>query len=1152
MTRVTIGDSIAFELPEEVEVRQRSGGRRARGAGGGDDRLDAALEAAGLDIAAEVELVPTPRRRDRRGRRTEAPEAAAPPQLTVAVAPDQGAVVLVESSGGVFNWVLPETEAAADGRRRRGGAADRQLVFPLAEIAESRGPGRRDRRGRRSLVGWLGNRLIDPIRVRVLRFVVGKAIDFTLDKVEGEGRSFGLVDMSGPADGWDPGAAPPAPAAPCRVLLMVHGTFSTTRGSFSGLEATAEGQSFLGAARQSYDLVLGFDHRTLGHTPEQNARDIADALAGLPAGTRIDAVAFSRGGLVLRELVERVAPAGLAFERAVFVGCTNGGTHLAEPDNWDALIDLYTNIVMAGARALTLVSGGTAGHLISASISTIGRFVKLLPEMAIREGKVPGLEAMRPGGPVVEQLNQAAAADSNARYFVIASNFQPRIELSKGLTGELTEFLVNRIVDRFFQANANDLVVDTESMSNFGTRAPRLDAGEQVLLSATDVIYHIIYFSSARLGGLLGRWLLPMAGAARPIAPEDRPHRRRTRGAGPEVKMAPPPEFGVELEAAADAAPLDFGVDFGAAGTEPEAEPESFSFDAAAADEPPEPPARTRGRRSRSPVVRAGDGGDDVAEGPPSRRRGRKATPDPVTCHFAAEMDPTPVLDLPTPLFVTVSPERIQIVAGPAAAATEAPVEVERGRPIEIEVIPGRNCRVVGADDESPSPAADGGERPTGPALRRIDIPDQAISLRFFLEGFEPGLAEVIVEARQGAKSLASFLLKPVFTEASDARLSVTQTARATYAPEEEPAVMRILETHQADNSLRLRFDLDCDDPRVFVQEDVVLRPNFNLSAFVADFLAKLENAYDVDDYEGTLARIREFSIVSTNALIPPRVRAALWQYRDKIRAIQVISENPLIPWELLYVVDPKRGNKTLNGFLAEWGLVRWMYNATWPSRALRLRPDRVFHVIPDYLKPDDHLEGAQEERDMLTAKWAQAQPVEATSSGVRAFLTDRGGDCDLLHFACHGEAEQAAVLSSDLVMRGIEGRNGIVDDLLGQEAVQVNAAFGPDSPSGMVFINACQTGRPGEGIAGVMGFADSFIRPMSEQGVSAFIGALWSIDDGLALTFADTFYDRLLAGDTLVEAVRTARQACQDKSDFTWLAYSVYGHPFARVEKGQ
>lgn len=33
--------------------------------------------------------------------------------------------------------------------------------------------------------------------------------------------------------------------------------------------------------------------------------------------------------------------------------------------------------------------------------------------------------------------------------------------------------------------------------------------------------------------------------------------------------------------------------------------------------------------------------------------------------------------------------------------------------------------------------------------------------------------------------------------------------------------------------------------------------------------------------------------------------------------------------------------------------------------------------------------------------------------------------------------------------------------------------------------------------------------------------------------------------GDRVVKA---ARKACQDESDFTWLAYTVYGNPFART----
>ena len=98
------------------------------------------------------------------------------------------------------------------------------------------------------------------------------------------------------------------------------------------------------------------------------------------------------------------------------------------------------------------------------------------------------------------------------------------------------------------------------------------------------------------------------------------------------------------------------------------------------------------------------------------------------------------------------------------------------------------------------------------------------------------------------------------------------------------------------------------------------------------------------------------------------------------------------------------------------------------------------------------------------------------------------------------------------------------------------------------MFINACQTGRTGAGLGGVGGFADAFLRPGSKCGAGAFIGALWSVDDKLAFGFAETFYVALKAGKTLVEAAQAARDLAKTKQEFTWLAYTVYGNPFARV----
>src|SRR4029453_8429204 len=111
---------------------------------------------------------------------------------------------------------------------------------------------------------------------------------------------------------------------PARLLLFVHGTFSSTIGSFGGLGATPWGRAFLEAAQANYDAVIGFDHSTLSEDPLANAEDLMQRL-GLGTSlqkARIDAISYSRGGLVLRSLLEYLLPgskAQIEIGRTIFV-----------------------------------------------------------------------------------------------------------------------------------------------------------------------------------------------------------------------------------------------------------------------------------------------------------------------------------------------------------------------------------------------------------------------------------------------------------------------------------------------------------------------------------------------------------------------------------------------------------------------------------------------------------------------------------------------------------------------------------------------------------------------------------------------------------------------------------------------------------------
>jgi hypothetical protein len=1163
MATFEVGPGIIVRVPNDVSVRSVAGRatsrRRAARVAPENDALKQALSSADFTLASQIDLVPRkagirPLRRSR----------GLTPAIEVKVGASESAVILVEGAGGVYGWSYPE---AAPTRRPgvRARAGERVLVFNLvtgAAAAPRRGARRPPRRG--LALDWIADTLIEPVRAYVLKFVTRSVIDIGVEYVEGD-KPTGLVSLAGddPVQ-WRPvGSAVPAlpKDRPANILLMVHGTFSSTAGSFGALTVQATGRAFLTKARERYDAVLGFDHKTLAETPEVNAAGLMEALEtlGLPKHSTIDAIAFSRGGLVYRILAEDLLAKrrpDIKLGKAVFVGATNNGTHLAESKNWVAMVDLYTNLIMAGARALIVLAGGAAfSPLVSVGIRTLGRFVQMLSEVAITDNRVPGLAAMKPASASIKTLNQAQGGlDRLANYYAITSNFVATLEPKNGITRELGQLLLDRVTNRLFRVD-NDLVVDTPSMTECGTRDERFRLGDTFAFGDTKDVYHTIYFANAQVAMLLSRWLgleqieeeWTRRGGPKAESRRARDDLEFVEVAGyvneqERALMAEEVED-VEVESVEDVEENEQGEegeyeegeedeedekDEGEEGEEGEAveegeEEEQGEADEEGGDDSPRP----RSAAVRSPEKR-----------PSHADRGKTAAPTKaltapdVLCHFAAEMDPSPPVKKRVPLYVTVSREIIAAEKSATSKTTAEPVKVDLLRKIVVEVIARKNARVVGE------------------AQVEIDVPKgRPETLRFELEGVDPGVADILVEARQGPRVLVSFVLAPVFVS-TEKKLKQSQSVLAEPQGLIDPAVLRIYEIYESSSRLTLRFDLTCFDPNISVSESRQLPSGFSRDLYVSDTLRDIEEAWTVSvrAYEQFLYRLKAKGMEMANWFLPDPVRQALWQHRDQIRAIQVISEEPLIPWELLYVTDPQAGPEG-KGFLSEWGLVRWLHNTRWPTRRLALSPNRVRYVIPNYVDPDLRLKGATEERAMIKRQFTDAKEVRAESVAVANFLQKEAKDCDLLHFACHGEATQRAVLNADLLMAGTRTKEGITDDPLSAQLVKSYARFATDSPNPIVFVNACQTGRAGAGLGGVGGFADAFLRPSSKCGAGAFVGALWSVDDKLAFSFAETFYGELKMGRTLVEAAQSARDLAKTRQEFTWLAYTVYGNPFARVD---
>ncbi len=508
----------------------RRGGRPVRGrAGKTTDKLivDALLAAdEGMSLVDEIVLRPTKEATGASGRRGHHASPIAPRQnvgIQLDLEENAEGIVLLEQDG-MFTWHFPGSWDASPARRgaRRTGA--RRVSFEIEIYAESTAQRRRSRRG------FIKNLIYTTVRAYVLKFVAKKAADGIVRLAEKK-LNTGLVDMptSNPAS-WIPLVERGGPLdlrssgeEPANLLLMVHGTFSSTLTCFGALGASSWGKDFLDASNARYDAVLGFDHATLSVSPDKNADVLYQQLRQLADGRpfNLDIVTHSRGGLVFRSLVEQILP-GLMWQpqigRAVFVGVPNAGTTLAEPENWHAFVDLYTNLAMAMCKALSVWPQATfVTKIAEEAIGIIGDLVKYMATEAVTRRRIPGLSSMQPEGSFIKTLNRVQSgqpAPSNRSYYAITSSFD--VELLQGLGEDdepilkqlprhLLMVAIDNIASRLL-GRACDLVVNTDSMCQIDRHAAGF-LNDVYDFGVNPHVYHTVYFTRPEVTSSLSKWL---------------------------------------------------------------------------------------------------------------------------------------------------------------------------------------------------------------------------------------------------------------------------------------------------------------------------------------------------------------------------------------------------------------------------------------------------------------------------------------------------------------------------------------------------------------------------------------------------------------------------------------------------------------------
>ncbi len=372
-----------------------------------------------------------------------------------------------------------------------------QLGWPSLEAQATRGATR----------GWMGQALLtgfqvltglakdpaDQLAAAALTRRVDGAVDAGVYRLAAES----LNPLKGSGSKID---AVPAASDGGPLLVLIHGTFSDTPGTFGKLWTLHNPVVRQLFARYA-GRVYGLDHPTLGVSPIANALLLVRAL---PAGARLHLLTHSRGGLVaeilaracgggaltsaalalfaepryaqhksdLRALVKEAQAKGLRVERAVRVACPARGTLLASKR-----LDAYLSIL--------------TWCLELASIPVLPQLVDFLHEVARRRadpGELPGLEAMMPGSPVVEWLNSACDP--------IAGDL--RVVAGDAAGDSIGSWVKTLLSDAFYWTD-NDFVVQTRSMYGGSARAPSAaGSGASFLLDRGGKVSHFNYFSNDR------------------------------------------------------------------------------------------------------------------------------------------------------------------------------------------------------------------------------------------------------------------------------------------------------------------------------------------------------------------------------------------------------------------------------------------------------------------------------------------------------------------------------------------------------------------------------------------------------------------------------------------------------------------------------
>ncbi|MEU4474041.1 CHAT domain-containing protein [Micromonospora sp. NPDC023888] len=475
---------------------------------------------------------------------------------------------------------------------------------------------------------------------------------------------------------------------------------------------------------------------------------------------------------------------------------------------------------------------------------------------------------------------------------------------------------------------------------------------------------------------------------------------------------------------------------------------------------------------------------------------------------------------------VTPAPERLLVARAPTQvpAGQDLSVEVRlvsEGRSLPPDAVTAPMRHFLVADAGTPVTVtvhAPAGLHAEGPLQQTVLVlpDDDPDPIRFGFGARTPGLHRIDVTAWAGGTFLGEVSVEVSVADGGPFRDGQPKTAPMG-APRARPGEVTMEVRFDGSRyTFQLRSDAALFAP---VVESVTNTPN----AAVENAIRELQQlAGGGSRYSATMARevIRSAGIQLWSELVPADVRDQFWEVGGDMSAFTIATDHDVVPWELLYPLSAQRDA----GFLVEQvPVVRRTYG--------QRRNATVGLRNPRFVVPTKAPTGAHEEIATIRAILGAADSEPITRADELLALINSGA-LGATHFACHN------TFSADGSFIDMDG--GRFKPILLAEASirKLLAETGP-----LVFINACRSAGVAPTYTRMLGWAQQFM----SSGAGAFVGTLWAVRSDSSARFATAFYRSLADGATLGAAALAARIEQQDDPlDPTWLAYTVYGDPFA------